>query len=62
MRDVASLPGLAALESWWLAADVADDTGLAAARTMAERFAASLVVEAGEHADALRRAAAHRFG
>lgn len=62
MRDVASLPGVAALESWWLAADVADDTGLAPAGTMAERFAESLLVDAGEHAEALRRAVAARFG
>lgn len=62
LHDVAALAGLAALESWWLAADVADDTGLAAARSLAERFASSLAVDAGEHADSLRRAAARRFG
>jgi len=62
MSDVASLPGVAALESWWLAADVADDTGLAGARTMAEGFVGALLVDAGEHSDSLRRAASVRFG
>ena len=61
LRDVESLQRVAALESWWLAADVADDTGIAAVRSMAERYAGSLAVEAGEHAEALRRAATNRF-
>lgn len=62
LRDVAALPGLAALESWWLAADVADDTGLDAVRSLAERFARALAIEAGDHAESLRCAAAARFG
>ena len=49
---------MAALEGWWLAADVADATGSAHARATAERLAEHVAREAAEHGEAFRRLAA----
>jgi hypothetical protein len=60
--DLDRLADVAALEGWWLAADVADATGSAHAQATAVRLAEHVAREAGERAEAFRRAAARRLG
>lgn len=60
--DLDRLAEVAALEGWWLAADVADATSDDHARDVAQRLAEQLVRDAGRHADTLRRAVAARLG
>ena len=60
--DLDALPEVAALEGWWLAADVADATGSAYARSTAERLAAHVARESAERGEAFRRFAAARLG
>ncbi len=59
--DLDALIGVAALEGWWLAADVADALGSEHARATANRLAEHVAREAAEHADAFRRVAAARL-
>lgn len=59
-EDLDRLPGVAALEGWWLAADVADATGSQHARAVAEQLADLVGREAGDRATAFRRVAAAR--
>ena len=59
--DLDALAGVAALEGWWLAADVADATGSGQARVTANRLAGHVAVEAAERGDAFRRVAAQRL-
>ena len=49
--DLDPLAEVAALEGWWLAADVADATGSAHARATAARLAEHVAREAAEHGD-----------
>ena len=60
--DLSALDEVAALEGWWLAADVADATGLAQATDTATRLAVHVAREAGPHEAAFREAATHRLG
>jgi DNA-binding SARP family transcriptional activator len=60
--DLTQLPHVAGLEAWWLAADVADDTGIGLAAVIARRSAAQLILHAGDHAPTLRREVAARLG
>jgi hypothetical protein len=60
--DLDALAGVAALEGWWLAADVADATGSAYARATAMRLAEHVAREAAERGEAFRRFAAARLG
>jgi DNA-binding SARP family transcriptional activator len=55
-------PALAALESWWLAADLAGAADEPRWRRLAESRVATLAAAAGPYADALTRAAEARFG
>jgi DNA-binding SARP family transcriptional activator len=59
--DLDALAGVAALEGWWLAADVADGTGSDHARTVAARLAEHVAQEAADRGDAFRRVAAGRL-
>jgi DNA-binding SARP family transcriptional activator len=58
--DLDRLPGVAALEGWWLAADVADAAGSQHARAVARRLAELVARDAGDRGDAFRRVAAAR--
>ena len=60
-RDLGRLGEVAALEGWWLAADVADATGSGAARVAAVRLAEHVAREAGDRAEAFRRVVAVRL-
>ena len=60
--DLDRLGDVAALEGWWLAADVADATGSAHARATARRLAEHVAREAEEHGEAFRRVAAAPAG
>jgi DNA-binding SARP family transcriptional activator len=60
--DLDALAGVAALEGWWLAADVADATGSAYARATAMRLAEHVAREAAERGEAFRTVAAARLG
>ena len=60
--DLDALAGVAALEGWWLAADVADATGSAYARSTATRLAEHVAREAAERGEAFRTVAAARLG
>ena len=60
--DLDKLGDVAALEGWWLAADVADATGSAHARATAHRLAAHVARDAEEHAEAFRQVASDRLG
>ncbi len=55
------LTTVAGMESWWFAADVADDTGLDAALVVARCAASRLIDNAGNHTDVLARAIAKRL-
>ncbi len=55
------LTTIAGMEAWWFAADVADDTGLAVARVVAQRAASQLADHAGVHADAFARVVVQRL-
>jgi hypothetical protein len=59
--DLDRLPEVAALEGWWLAADVADATGSPHARATATRLAEHVAAEAAEHGAAFRLVAARRL-
>ena len=60
--DLDRLRDVAALEGWWLAADIADATGSAHARATAVQLADHIAREAGDRAEAFRRVAAQRLG
>jgi hypothetical protein len=60
--DLETLAGVAALEGWWLAADVADATGSDHARAVAVRLAEHVAREAADRGDAFRRVASGRLG
>ncbi len=60
--DLDALVGVAALEGWWLAADVADATGSTYARSTAMRLAEHVAREAAERGEAFRTVAAARLG
>ena len=60
--DLALLGEVAALEGWWIAADVAEATGSEVARRAAVELAARLVSASGDRADQLRAAVATRLG
>lgn len=60
--DLDALPGLAALEGWWLAVGVADATGSAHARVTASRLAEHLARESDDRGEAFRAVAATRLG
>jgi hypothetical protein len=60
--DLAALEGVAALEGWWLAADVGDATGLPLAAGAAGRLADLVAREAGPREAAFREVAARRLG
>ncbi len=59
--DLDALAGVAALEGWWLAAEVADATGSAYARATAARLAEHVAREAAERGEAFRTVAAARL-
>ena len=59
--DLSGLHHVAGLEAWWMAADVAADTGSELAAVIARQSAMRLVLEAGEHAPQLRRQIAARL-
>ena len=59
--DLDALGDVAALEGWWLAADVADATGSAHARASAVRLADQVARDAADHGPAFRRVAAARL-
>jgi len=65
-RELALLPEVAALESWWLAAELAAATRSAAQaamiRAQATTWVDRLILDAGEYGDTLRKAARHRLG
>lgn len=61
-RALARLGALAAPEGWWLAADLADDTGSPQAGSVARSIAAALAAEAGDLAGPFRAVLARRFG
>jgi hypothetical protein len=60
--DVGCLGDVAALEGWWLAADVADATGAAPPRAVAARLAEHVAREAAERGEAFRAVASARLG
>jgi DNA-binding SARP family transcriptional activator/RecA/RadA recombinase len=60
--DLEQLSEVAALEGWWLAADVADATGSARARAVAVQLAEHVAQQADEHRDPFRALAASRLG
>ena len=60
--DLALLGEVAALEGWWIAADVAEATGSDSARRTAAQLASRLVLASGDRADQLRAAVASRLG
>jgi DNA-binding SARP family transcriptional activator len=60
--DLDHLGEVAALEGWWLAADVADATGSPYARATATRLAETVAREAGVLGEAFRKVAAARLG
>jgi len=64
-RQLALLPEVAALESWWLAAELAAATSSAAQasafRALAITWVDRLVLDAGEHGDTLRSAARRKL-
>jgi hypothetical protein len=60
--DLAALEDVAALEGWWLAADVGDATGLPQAAETASRLAGLVAREAGPREAAFRDVAARRLG
>ena len=60
--DLDALAGVAALEGWWLAADVADATGSTYATATAMRLAEHVAREAAERGEAFRTVAAARLG
>jgi hypothetical protein len=60
--DLDALAGVAALEGWWLAADVADATGSAYARVTAVRLAEHVAREGAERGEVFRAVAAARLG
>jgi hypothetical protein len=60
--DLDRLADVAALEGWWLAADVADATGSPHARAVAQRLAALVAREAAGRGEAFRAIAAARLG
>jgi hypothetical protein len=60
--DLDQLGEVAALEGWWLAADVADATGSPRARAVAVKLAEHVAREAAEHRDAFLAMAATRLG
>ena len=60
--DLSSLDEVAALEGWWLAADVADATGLVEATDTAARLAGHVAREAGAHEAAFREVTSRRLG
>ncbi|MDT7574710.1 MAG: hypothetical protein QOH17_1043 [Pseudonocardiales bacterium] len=60
--DLEQLGEVAALEGWWLAADVADATGSLRARAVAVKLAEHVAREAAEHRDAFLAMAATRLG
>ena len=60
--DLDRLADVAALEGWWLAADVADATGSPHARSTANLLAEHVAREAGDHGEAFRRVAGARLG
>lgn len=64
-RQLALLPEVAALESWWLAAELAAATSSAAQasafRALAITWVDRLVLDAGEHGDTLRGAARRKL-
>ena len=53
---------MAALEGWWLAAEVADATGLTQASETAARLAVHVAREAGTHEAAFREVAGAKLG
>ena len=59
--DLEALGDVAALEGWWLAAEVADATGSAHARTVAEGLAERVARDAEEHEEGFRTVAAARL-
>jgi DNA-binding SARP family transcriptional activator/tetratricopeptide (TPR) repeat protein len=59
-HDLSMLPRVAGLEAWWIASDVADDTGSGAARSVAMSAGHALLLEAGSHAETFERAVAAR--
>ncbi len=58
--DLDALAGLAALEGWWLAMDVADATGSGHARAVATALAEHVAREADGRAESFRAVVAHR--
>ena len=60
--DLDRLGDVAALEGWWLAADVADATGSPHARASAVRLAEQVARDAADLGPAFRRVAAARLG
>ena len=59
--DLDRLAEVAAMEAWWLAADVAADTGLDQGLAVARHAAARLLEHAGEHRADLERAVGARL-
>ncbi len=62
VADLDRLGEVAALEGWWLAADVAEATGSAYARAVAVRLAEHVAREAAEMGGAFRAVVAARWG
>jgi hypothetical protein len=60
--DLDALPGVAALEGWWLAADLADATGSEHARAVAVRLAEHVARESADRSASFRQVAARRLG
>jgi DNA-binding SARP family transcriptional activator len=60
--DLDTLAGVAALEGWWLAADVADATGSGHAGAVARQLAGHVGREAGDRGPAFRDVAGARLG
>jgi len=60
--DLDRLAQVAALEGWWLAAELADATGSRHARDVAERLVALVAREAADREGAFRKVAAARLG
>jgi len=60
--DLGALGEVAALEGWWLAADIADATGSPLARDTADRLADHVAREAADRGPAFRQGAAARLG
>ncbi|WP_169576401.1 ATP-binding protein [Nocardioides halotolerans] len=60
--DLDALAAVAALEGWWLAADVAEATGSEHARATAARLAEHVAREAAERGPAFRAVASARLG